>query len=67
MFLRKSELAKALNISRQTLWTKTLPHFRQFDKSFKTKKVISSLEAKKLLALLGFEQEEIEKVLEKID
>ncbi len=67
MFLRKSELAKALNISRQTLWKKTLPYFSEFEKDFKTKKVISRLEAKKLLALWGFEQDEIEKVLEKIN
>ncbi len=67
MFLRKSELAKALNISRQTLWTKTSSYFSQFDKDFKTKKVISHLEVKKLLALWGFEQDEIEKFLEKIN
>ena len=67
MFLRKSALAKALNISRQTLWKKTLPYFSEFEKDFKIKKVISRLEAKKLLALWGFEQDEIEKVLEKID
>ena len=67
MFLHKSELAKALNISRQTLWKKTLPYFSEFDKDFKTKKIISRLEAKKLLGLWGFEEDEIEKVLEKIN
>ena len=44
-----------------------LPYFSEFGKDFKTKKVISRLEAKKLLALWGFEQDEIAKVLEKIN
>ena len=44
-----------------------LPYFSEFGKDFKTKKVISRLEAKKLLALWGFEPDEIAKVLEKIN
>ena len=62
----KSQLAQALNLTRQRFWKMIIPFYGKFPKEFKTQKVISLPDAKKLLMLLGYETEIIETTLKNI-
>lgn len=62
----KKQLANALKMSKSSFWRVIQPYYNKFSVAFKTQKMVSVMDAKKLFTLLGYDDEFVENTLKNI-